>query len=212
MSKPQTDTQSRDAKGPLKKIGKFLSLFIDRFEVTILAASTAFLAVLLIVNVIARNMARSIYFAEEISKLFVILITFTGTSFAARKARHIRMGAILELLPNKVEKVLVIIISIISAIVMFILAYYAFNYMNNLRIRGTKTEALGAPYWYFIIIAPLALFTAGIQYVRTIFKNFKETEVWLSPEQQSEFEDEVTMMENVMAEVDVDSLELKEKK
>ena len=210
MSKPHTDTKG--VQNPLKRIGKYLSLFIDRFEVTVLAGSTAFLAVLLIINVIARNLSKSIYFAEEISKLFVILITFTGTSFAARKARHIRMGAILELLPPKVEKVLVIIISIISAIVMFVLAYYAFSYMNNLRIRETKTEALGAPYWYFVIIAPIALFTSGVQYVRTVFKNFKEKDVWLSPEQQSEFEDEVTMMENVMAETDVDSLEMKESK
>lgn len=212
MSKPHTDSNSTRIRNIFKSVGKFLTVFIDRFEVTVLASGTAFLAVLLIVNVIARNMARSIYFAEEISKLFIILITFTGTSFAARKARHIRMGAILELLPHKVEKVLVIIISIISAVVMFVLAYYAFRYMNNLRVRGTKTEALGAPYWYFVIIAPLALFTAGIQYVRTVFKNLKEKDVWLSPEQQSEFEDEVTMMENIMAEVDVDSLELKEKK
>jgi TRAP-type C4-dicarboxylate transport system permease small subunit len=195
-----------------KKIGAYLSLFIDRFEVTILAASTAFLAVLLIINVIARNLSKSIYFAEEISKLFVILITFTGTSYAARKARHIRMGALLEMLPPKVEKVLVIIISIISAVVMFVLAYYAFLYTQNLQVRGTKTEALGAPYWYFVVVAPVMLFTAGIQYVRTVIKNFKETEVWLSPEQQSEFEDEATMMENVMAETDVDSLELKENK
>ncbi len=208
MSKPHTDPQ--DTRNVFQKIGRHLSVVIDRFEVTILSVSTALLAVLLIINVISRNLSKSIYFAEEISKLFIILITFTGTSFAARKARHIRMGAILELLPPKVEKVLVIIISIISAVVMFILAYYALQYMNNLRVRGTKTEALGAPYWLFLIIAPLTLFTAGVQFVRTVIKNFVEKDVWLSPEQQSEFEDEVTMMEQVMAETDVDAVVLKE--
>ena len=198
MSKPQTDTKR--VHSTLKTIGKYLSVIIDRFEVTILSVSTAMLAILLIVNVISRNVYRSIYFAEEISKLFIILITFTGTSYAARKARHIRMGAVLELLPPKVEKVLVILMSLISAIVMLVLAYYAFSYMNNLRMRGTKTEALGAPYWYFLIIAPIALFTAGIQYIRTVFKNLHEADVWLSPEQQSEFEDEATMMAAIMAE------------
>lgn len=188
-----------------------MSLVIDRFEVTILSVSTAALAILLIINVISRNVNKSIYFAEEVSKLFIILITFTGTSYAARKARHIRMGAVLELLPPKIEKVLVIIISIISAIIMFTLAYYAFSYMNNLRVRGTKTEALGAPYWYFVIIAPITLFTAGIQFVRTVLKNFVEKDVWLSPEQQSEFEDEQTMMDNVMAESDGINWKLKEK-
>lgn len=210
MSKPQTDTNGNP--NILQKIGKTLSLIIDRFEVTVLSASTAFLAILLIINVISRNVNKSIYFAEEISKLFIILITFTGTSYAARKARHIRMGAVLELLPPKVEKVLVIIISIISAAIMFILAYYALSYMNNLRVRGTKTEALGAPYWYFVIIAPISLFTAGIQFVRTVFKNFVEKDVWLSPEQQSEFEDEQTMMDNVMAEPGGENWKLKEKK
>lgn len=119
-------------------------------------------------------------------------------------------GAILELLPAKIEKIIVIIVSFISALVMFVLAYYSFRYMNELRIRETTTPALGAPYWYFIIIAPIMLFTSGIQFLRTVLKNFQEKDVWLSPEQQSEFEDEQTMIEGVLAEDDGTNWKLKE--
>ncbi|MDC7245467.1 MAG: TRAP transporter small permease [Sphaerochaetaceae bacterium] len=193
-----------------KRIGRTASLIVDKFEVWVLLISTAGLAVLLIANVIARNVYRSIHFAEEIAKLFIILITFIGTSYAARKARHIRMGALLEALPVKVEKVLILIISAVSAAVMFYLAVIAFNYMVDLQSRGTLTPSLRAPYWLFIIPAPIGLFLAAFQFARTFIKNIVEKEVWLSPEQQDEYEDEEIMLENAMASIDLDKIELKE--
>ncbi len=209
MSKLQTDKKDEST---LMRLGHILARVLDGFEVTVLSVGTALLAVLTIVNVFARNISKSIYYAEELSILFVILITFTGTSYAARKARHIRMGAVLELLPSKVEKVLVIIISIVSGIVMLILAYYAFDYVKTLRFRGTKTQALGAPYWTFLIIAPITLFITAVQFFRTVIKNFHEKEVWLSPEQQSEFEDEAVMTEKVIAEAGGPEWKAKESK
>jgi len=183
----------------MKKAGAVLSKAVDRFEVTILVVSTAALAILLIINVIMRNVYRSIHFAEELSRLFIMLITFVGTSYAARKARHIRMGALLELLPTKVEKVLIIIISIISAAIFFILGAIALEYVIVLYQRQTVTSSLRAPYWTFVLIAPIGLFMASFQYVRTVIKNFKEEEVWLSPEQKGEFEDEEVMLEEAKA-------------
>ncbi|MBN2859973.1 MAG: TRAP transporter small permease subunit [Sphaerochaetaceae bacterium] len=183
----------------MKKAGAVLSKAVDRFEVTILVVSTAALAILLIINVIMRNVYRSIHFAEELSRLFIMLITFVGTSYAARKARHIRMGALLELLPTKVEKVLIIIISIISAAIFFILGAIALEYVIVLYQRQTVTSSLRAPYWTFVLIAPIGLFMASFQYVRTVIKNFKEEEVWLSPEQKGEFEDEAVMLEEAKA-------------
>jgi len=200
------------AVSPIMRVGHGLTKWIDRIESFILATSIGLLAVLLIVNVIARNARQSIYFADELSKLLIIFTTFIGTSYAARKARHIRMGAIIELLPKKVEKVVVIFVSLISAVTMFILAIYAFRYMEQLRVRGTKTPALGNPYWLYIIIAPVGLFLASIQFFRTVIKNFVEKDVWLSPEQQSEFEEEEAMMDKIRAEADeyVKRVEVKE--
>jgi TRAP-type C4-dicarboxylate transport system permease small subunit len=52
------------------------------------------------------------------------------------------------------------------------------------------TSALQVPYWTFMIIVPVGFVSAAIQYVRTIIKNIVEKDVWQSPEQQSEYEDE----------------------
>jgi C4-dicarboxylate transporter, DctQ subunit len=173
-----------------KSIGKSIALIIDWFEVTVLAVGVAALAVLLIANVIARTFFQSLYYADEISKFLIILISFVGVSYAARKARHIRMGAFLDLMPAKLEKIFIFAISGINATVMLILAWYGFQYMNKMRMLGQMTSALQVPYWTFMIIIPVGFISAGIQYIRTIIKNIVEEDVWQSPEQQSEYEDE----------------------
>lgn len=210
MSKPQTER--KDDSNIVMRFGHVLSRVLDGFEVTILSLGTALLAILLIINVIARNVSMSIYFAEELSKLFIIAITFTGTSFAARKARHIRMGALLEQFPPKLEKAIVIISSAISAIMMLYLAYIAFDYVKTLKFRGTKTQALGVQYWTYVAIAPVMLFITAVQFFRTIIKNIVEKDVWLSPEQQSEFEDEDAMVADVIEKAGGAEWKLKEKK
>lgn len=168
---------------------KFGRLF-DWFEVIILSLSVFFLASLVIVNVFARTFFVSIYFVEELTELLVILITFVGVSYGVRKARHIRMGALFDAMSPKVQKVMVLIICLVSAVVMFMMANYAFSYMASARTMSHRTPALRLPYWTFLIIIPMGFFSAGIQYIRTIIKNLTVPEVWLSPEQQGEYEAE----------------------
>ncbi len=170
-------------------VGRVIGKAVDLFEVTALATSTAFLAILLIANVIARTFFQAIYFAEELSEFLIIFTTFVGVSYAARKARHIRMGAFLDAMPRRMEKIFIYVISAISALVMFLMAYHSWNYMATAKMLRQTTQALRMQYWITLVIVPIGFFSAGIQYVRTVIKNTVEDEVWQSPEQQSEYED-----------------------
>ncbi|MFW5801197.1 MAG: TRAP transporter small permease [Spirochaeta sp.] len=175
----------------LKIAGHKIILVLDWFEVTIIAGSIAGLAILLITNVIARTFFTSLYYADEVARFLIILTTFVGTSYAARKARHIRMGAFLDLMPEKLEKVFIIFISVFSAAVLFYMAAFSFQYMSQMRLLGQTTSALQVPYWLFMIVVPIGFGLGGLQYVRTVIKNFTEKEVWLSADQQSEYDEEI---------------------
>ena len=163
---------------------------VNAIEVSILVFCVATLGILLITNVFARTFFQSIYFAEEVSKFLVMLMTFTGVSYGVRKARHIRMGAFLDAMPPKMEKTFIIIISLISAVVMAIMAWASWEYLINAMSKGHMTPALRVPKWTFYVIMPIGFGLAGIQYIRTILKNFIEKDPWQSPDQQSEYEDE----------------------
>ncbi|MGA9261899.1 MAG: TRAP transporter small permease, partial [Desulfobacterales bacterium] len=130
----------------------------------------------------------SIYFAEEVSMFLVMLTTFTGVSYGVRKARHIRMGAFLDAMPPQMEKVFIIVISIVSAFVMAIMTWFSYKYLINAMDMGHMTPALRVPKWIFYVIIPIGFGLACIQYIRTIIKNLIEKDPWQSPEQQSEYE------------------------
>ena len=174
----------------LQRIDHGVGLVLNGIEVTILVFCVAALAVLLITNVFARTFFQSIYFAEEISKFLVMLMTFIGVSYGVRKARHIRMGAFLDAMPPNMEKVFLIVISVVSAIVMGMMAWFSYRYLANAMNMGHMTPALRVPKWTFYVIVPIGFGLACIQYVRTIIKNLVEKEPWQSPDQQSEYEDE----------------------
>lgn len=173
-----------------RKLNKYVGLLVNSFEVSILVFCVASLGILLITNVFARTFFQSIYFAEEVSKFLVMLTTFAGVSYAVRKARHIRMGAFLDMMPEKMEKLFIIIISIVSAVVMGIMTWFSYKYLINAMDMEHMTPALRVPKWTFYVIIPIGFGLACIQYIRTVIKNFTEKEAWQSPDQQSEYEDE----------------------
>ena len=174
----------------VQKFNHGLGVVVNGVEVSILVFCVAALAILLMTNVFMRTFFQSIYFAEEVSKFLVMLMTFTGVSYGVRKARHIRMGAFLDLMPPKMEKTFIICISLISALVMGIMAYFSYLYLMNAMNMEHKTAALRMPSWTFYVIIPIGFGLACIQYIRTIIKNFTEKDPWQSPDQQSEYEDE----------------------
>jgi TRAP-type C4-dicarboxylate transport system permease small subunit len=173
-----------------KKISHPVGVVIDTFETYSLILCVGALTALLIANFIARELFTSIYFAEEITEFLVIFTTFVGVSYGVRRARHIRMGAFLDMMPAFAEKLLTILICAVSAYVMFFMADASYDYLMHAFRKAHETPALKLPYWTFYIIIPVGFFMAGIQYIRTIIKNLVEKETWLSPEQQSEYETE----------------------
>ena len=173
-----------------RRLNRYIGSFVNAVEVSILAFCVASLGILLITNVFARTFFQSIYFAEEVSKFLVMLITFTGVSYAVRKARHIRMGAFLDAMPAKMEKFFIVIISSVSAVVMGIMTWFSYLYLVNAMDMGHVTPALRMPKWTFYVVIPIGFGLACIQYIRTVIKNFTEKDAWQSPDQRSEYEDE----------------------
>ena len=183
-------TDSRKKPGFFRQLNRGIGKAVNGIEVSILVFCVAALAILLIVNVIARTFFQSIYFAEEVSMFLVMLTTFTGVSYGVRKARHIRMGAFLDAMPPQMEKVFIIVISFVSAFVMAIMTWFSYKYLMNAMDMGHMTPALRVPKWTFYVIIPIGFGLACIQYIRTIIKNLIEKKPWQSPDQQSEYEEE----------------------
>jgi TRAP-type C4-dicarboxylate transport system permease small subunit len=181
--------ERRGWKDTLEKVRSAISRVLDKVEVAMLIGGTVILTLVLTVNIIARQFFRAIYFIDELTQFTVIWTVFGGISYGVRKVRHIRMGALFDFLPHKVRNIVNYLILGGSAVVMLVLAYLAVIYTIKVGRLGQTTPALHFPYWIFVSIAPVGFFAAGLQYVLAFLKNMVEREVWMSAEQQYEYED-----------------------
>ncbi|UFT99012.1 TRAP transporter small permease [Radiobacillus kanasensis] len=162
------------------KILRAIDKFILKLEEFILSYSILLIAVMVIGNVLSRAITGSSWtFSQELSKFAIVIATFMGISYAARKGRHISMSAFFDMAPFKVRKAIAIFIPAFTAIVMFVLAYYSSLYVLQVHERGTVTSSLQLPAIYITIFIPIGLFMGGIQYLRNMWVNIKEKDIYL---------------------------------
>lgn len=174
------------------KIVKTLSLF-DRgvawFEALILAYGIILMAAVSIINVIGRTVGQSLYFAEELNQFLIVLVTFVGMGYASRKGRHIRMSAFYDQLGERGRKFFMILICAVTAVVMFMLAYYSYGYVARIERLGKVTPALQVPLYLTYIWVPVGFVITGLQYLLTIIRNLREKEVYMSYEHIDTYEE-----------------------
>jgi C4-dicarboxylate transporter, DctQ subunit len=167
-----------------------LDRLIARVEAVLLSCGIIVMAVNTVANVIGRQVfGQSIYFAEELNQFLIVLVTFVGLGYAARKGRHIRMSALYDQLDDRKKKALMILISVVTAAVMFLLAYYSYQYVAGVARSGRVTPALQLPLYLTYLWVPLGFVITGIQYLLTVVRNLREREVYLSYEEVDAYEE-----------------------
>jgi len=163
--------------GPLGPIATWIS----RIEAVILAMGVILMAINTIANVLSRFLlGESLHFSEEINRILIVMITFAGIGYAARHGRHIRMSAIYDAVPTGGRRWMMIVISLFTALVMFVLCYYSIGYITTLYGRGRVLPSLSIPVWMMYVWVPVGFAITGIQYLLTAIKNLTSRDVYLS--------------------------------
>jgi C4-dicarboxylate transporter DctQ subunit len=176
----QTDTEISNRSWVARMLDS-IDAKIARLEEFIMATGIILMAINTIVNVISRYIFNhSIIFAEELNSTFILLVTFAGLGYAARHGRHIRMSAIYDHMPDKARKILMTVIVAVTALFMFLLAYYAIQYIYHVYSKGRIMPALGIPVYITYLWVPVGFFITGVQYALTTVKNIREKDIYLS--------------------------------
>lgn len=170
----------RPRRGPIALL-THIDRVIEWFERVALAYGILLMAANTLVNVVGRQMFhRSLYFSAELNQFLIVLVTFVGVGYAARRGRHIRMSALYDQLGRKAQKGLMLLISVTTAALMFALAYYAFEYVSSVARRGQVTAALRVPLYLTYVWVPIGFALTGIQYLLAAARNLHDPEIWLS--------------------------------
>jgi len=186
---PPKEDQAAASRGWTRWLGR-IDHWISLFEAFVLAWGVILMAVNSVANVLGRFVfQQSLYFSEELNQFLIVLITFVGLGYAARQGRHIRMSAFYDQLSDRGRKILMIIISAVTAIIMLLLAYYAIHYVANIARRGRVTPALQIPLYITFLWVPVGFLITGIQYALTVVRNIQSEGVWISYETLDGYDD-----------------------
>src|SRR5699024_4416347 len=142
----------------------WFDLGLDWFERFVLVAGISAMAIVSVANVISRNtLGSSLQFAADVTQLLLVVVTFMGIGIGARSARHIRVSAIHDLLPERARKVLLIIVSFGTSVLLFMLADYGWEYAQSVqRSCRVLPEWLAAtPLWLGVALTLVAMVLAG---------------------------------------------------
>ena len=159
-----------------------LNVFTERIEKFIIAYSILVMAGVSIVNVIARNfLHRSFSWVEEVTQFSVVLVTFVGTSYAARTGTHIRMSVLSDFAGRKGRKVLAVLVSLGTALFMSYVTFYSALYVHGLYTMNKYTLGLQIPIYVIMIWVPIGFAMTAAQYFGTLYLNLTRPEVYISP-------------------------------
>lgn len=184
------EVESSKVCNPVLSVLDFVDHQISKLEGTMLAIGVIAMAVNTIAGVVSRFVFNSaITVTDELNVIFIVVVTFAGLSYAARKGRHIRMSAIYDILPLRVRKVLMVLMTSATSAFMFFLAYYAGYYIAEVYDSGRVLPAMGLPVFYIYLWAPVGFVMAGLQYAFTAVKNLTEKEVYLSTSVKDGYDD-----------------------
>lgn len=190
MAETRTPPSETREKSPFFAALGIVDRFIARIEAFVLAYGIILMAVNSIANVIGRVLLnQSLYFSEEVGQFLIVLVTFVGIGYGARRGRHIRMSALYDQFDEPVQKVMMIVVCAVTSILMFVLSYYSVIYVERLHMLGSVTPALQFPLYLTYIWVPIGFAVTGVQYALTVVKNLRHPEVYVSYEELDAYDE-----------------------
>lgn len=172
---------AENKKNPVLNALDFIDMQISRLEGVMLAAGVIAMTINTIAAVVSRFVFNNaITFTDELNVIFIVLVTYAGLSYAARNGRHIRMSAIYDVLPEKMRRVLMIVMTSVTSGFMFFLAFYSYRYIGEVYESGRILPALGLPVFYIYLWVPFGFIMTGLQYAFTAVKNLTQSHIYLS--------------------------------
>lgn len=188
---------------------------VRKLEEFLISYGIIIMAIILVANVISRVVfSNSIQAAEELGQVLIVMITFIGTSYAARMGKHITMSALIDSIPRKFKKPYIYFTSTVSTVLLLWLGYLGTLYVLRIMNSGRITPSLQFPMWILYIFVPLGFFLASLQYLVTIVVNIKDQEnIYIGSERTlTEADISCELNEDLVVENEVEDLKNKTEK
>lgn len=150
----------------------------EKIEQGILSITVISMSLMLIGNAVSRSLLnKSWAFTEEVGKFGVVVLTFIGIGYAARKSMHIEMSGFYDMMSERWQRYVSMLIQLGSALVLAFLTYLSFKYVYHLYSLGQVTTILRFPLYIMMLVIPIGFLLGVIRYIVDFVKTVANKEV-----------------------------------
>ena len=137
----------------------------QRAEEAILVVLVACLLSLAFAQILLRNLFQVTWFwADPLLRHLVLWSSFLGALIATRQDRHIRIDAVLRLIPSRWRRIAGALGDLAGAVLCWILAPIALRFVLDERVYGAEAFP-GMPAWIAQLVFPLVFAGMGLRFL-----------------------------------------------
>lgn len=177
---------------------KLVKWLDEHLEETILVILLVIITTVSFLQVVIRKVPwiPALTWAEEFCRFCWIWSVFISVPYTLKKGSMLRVTVLLDLLPEKVTKVLNIAVYCVSTLCLGMLAFYSFGVVSDIQKSGELSPAMRWPMWiiYSMMLIGFCLsFVRGIQQTVFHIAHFKEHELTTAEMAMKDAQEETEM-------------------
>ena len=160
-----------------------LKTILTNLDAIITGVTLTICVVLVNANVIMRYFFNNpIHWAEEVVTSLFVWTVFIGSAYAYRKHSHLGVDILVNILPDKVRKVVKSVMSVVELLVLIMLTRISAEYVYHLiysrtgKLKIVMTDLLRIPKWWTGIAVPIGF---GLSVIYSIYFMIKNVRAYL---------------------------------
>jgi TRAP-type C4-dicarboxylate transport system permease small subunit len=155
----------------MKKLIKALDNHIEEYLSVILLAA---MSVIIFAQVIGRYVFQnSLSWSEESARYIFIWLTYLAISYGVKMEAHIRVDAVLVLMPKVAQKVVRIISNVLFLAFSVLVVYFGILVSDRIMDSHQLSPAIGLPMGFVYSAIPFGFILTTIRLVQNTLKKFK---------------------------------------
>ncbi|MDI9495656.1 MAG: TRAP transporter small permease [Bacillota bacterium] len=149
----------------------------EHFEEAIMVFLLALISCVMMAQIIARNIFNSMTWPEEFSRYCYIWSVFLSLGYTIKKGNMLKVGIVMDLLPQKIRRAIEIVVNIIILGVCVVFFRYSIIYTGIIKTTAQISPAMHLPMWIMYLATILGFGLASIRTVQEIVNNIKNFNV-----------------------------------
>ena len=153
---------------------QYIITVLQKIEDSILIGLLLSMIFMAVLQIVMRNLFDSgILWGDELIRVLVLWIGLIGAMVASRNNHHISIDVISRYLPDRIKKQITLIISIFTALICAVMAYFSLEFVMMEREDGLIVFA-NIPAWVCESIIPVSFAIICLRYILFSFTGFSK--------------------------------------